>query len=124
MTSEEFRASVSLLAKKLRVCEHPSDPVVTLHACCQLIERTSGKGNNESKQKGTRSVVSVEMLLENGDSYSGEKYQHVSSFMHSQVQRVNLDDHDMGVPDKLKTDKGLYQALKVLRLLHIQVITY
>ena len=34
---------------------------------------------------------------------------------------MNLEDHDMGVPENLRSDKGLYQALKILRLLHIQV---
>ena len=35
---------------------------------------------------------------------------------------MNLEDHDMGVPENLRSDKGLYQALKILRLLHIQVV--
>ncbi len=60
--SAEFRQSVSQLSSKLRVAEHPTDPLVTLHACCLYLSKEKARREEEQggdgRRKGKKESVS------------------------------------------------------------------
>ena len=88
--STDFREGVRRLADLLKVSQSHPDHLVTLEACCKVIQ-------NRLSQKGMKNVKILA-------SKKGESF--------------NLKDHDFGVPKDI-TDPVLKEAVKILRLIHL-----
>ena len=88
--STDFREGVRRLADLLNVSQSHPDHLVTLEACCKVIQ-------NRLSQKGMKNVKILA-------SKKGESF--------------NLKDHDFGVPKDI-TDPVLKEAVKILRLIHL-----
>ncbi len=96
--STKFREAVNQLAVTLKIIPHPSEPKITLLACCAYLNRLDDQ-------------VNVKTSPRDGGKKKGQK---------KSMQRVHLEDHTMNVAKQHRADEGLYQALKILQLLKVQ----